>query len=310
LTTLTQPITIPFRLLSLEDKPLYDGYLASESGLGCEYSFANRYLWGKQQIAVIHGQLLIFSEFGSHMMYAYPLGTGDKAPALEAIVADAKARGIVCRITGIPPKEKCVLERLYPEEVRFRYDEGTFDYVYDVNDLADLKGKKFHGKRNHLNRFSEEHPNHKIEPLCRENLALARSLVKDWYSARASENSNSYRLEIDAIEKAFLYQDQLALEGLLLTENGTALALTIGSRLSHDTFDVQFEKARAEVNGAYTAINCAFARYIREKYPEVRFLDREEDMGIEGLRKAKRSYRPHHMVEKYQAYLLEHTYDR
>ena len=85
--------------------------------------------------------------------------------------------------------------------------------------------------------------------------------------------------------------------------------MTIASRLSQDTLDVHFEKARADIQGAYVAINCSLARYIRDKYPDIKYLDREEDMGLEGLRRAKRSYHPHHMVKKYWACLLEDGYD-
>ena len=92
-------------------------------------------------------------------------------------------------------------------------------------------------------------------------------------------------------------------------DGGEVVAVTLGSRMTEDTVDVHFEKALSYVDGAYTAINCEFARYIRGKYPEVRFLNREEDMGLEGLRKAKESYLPHHMMEKCWAHLLEEGYD-
>ena len=91
----------------------------------------------------------------------------------------------------------------------------------------------------------------------------------------------------------------------MLVNGDEILAFTMASRLSEDTFDVHFEKARPDIQGAYAAINCELARYIRDKHPEVKFLDREEDMGIEGLRKAKQSYYPHHQVEKCFAWLSE-----
>ena len=96
-----------------------------------------------------------------------------------------------------------------------------------------------------------------------------------------------------------------ALEGIALTEGDTILALTIGSPLSPDTFDVHFEKADETVEGAYAAINQAFAQYLQDTHPELRYLNREDDMGLEGLRKAKLSYCPHHMEEKYWAYLRD-----
>ena len=116
-------------------------------------------------------------------------------------------------------------------------------------------------------------------------------------------------MEQAALDKAFRHYGELGMDGLVLLNGTQILAITLGSLLTEDTFDVQFEKAWADINGAYAAINCEFARYIRSKYPSVKFLDREEDMGIEGLRRAKQSYRPHHMVEKCWACLLEDGYD-
>ena len=83
------------------------------------------------------------------------------------------------------------------------------------------------------------------------------------------------------------------------------LAVAMGSRLSHDTFDIHFEKAREDIDGAYGAVNAGFAAYLRKKHPEVRFLDREDDLGLPGLRKAKLSYHPHHLMEKCWAYRKE-----
>ena len=116
-------------------------------------------------------------------------------------------------------------------------------------------------------------------------------------------------MERAALDRALRHFGELELEGLFLQNGEDVLAMTLGSRLSNDTLDVHFEKARAGADGAYAAINCEFANYIREKYPDIRFLDREEDMGLEGLRKAKRSYHPHHMVEKCWACLLEDGYE-
>ena len=99
------------------------------------------------------------------------------------------------------------------------------------------------------------------------------------------------------------------MEGLILTQGEQILAFTLGGFLSQDTFDVNFEKALDTADGAYPAINQAFAQYLRSKYPQLKWLDREDDMGLEGLRKAKLSYCPDHMVEKHWACLLEDEYE-
>lgn len=99
------------------------------------------------------------------------------------------------------------------------------------------------------------------------------------------------------------------MEGLVLMDAGQMLAMTMGSPLSGSTFDVQFEKALEDADGAYPTINYEFARYLREKYPHLLWLNREDDLGIEGLRKAKLSYCPDHFIEKNWACLLEDGYD-
>jgi len=196
------------------------------------------------------------------------------------------------------------LERLYPNTFAFRGDVGSFDYVYAIDDLADLKGKKYHGKRNHVHRFWEAHPDCRIVSVTRDNVEQARAFSEQWYKKRQEELPDSdFDMEHEAFSRALADLQGLGMEGLMLVEEieegaPVVLAVTLGSRMSLDTFDVNFEKARGDVEGAYAAINQAFAQYIREKYPEVCFLDREEDMGLPGLRKAKESYRPHHRVER------------
>jgi len=301
---------IDFEPITLREKSVYEEHLARAGERGCEFSFANLYLWGRQSFAFLHGHIVLFSQFDRRSVYPYPVGSGDKRAVLDAIIADAKERGIPCRITGITAEARATVEGLYPERFRFHCDEGSFDYVYAIEDLAELKGKKYHGKRNHLHRFKEAFPDCTAEPLSEENLPLVRKMTAEWYRARMLEHPNGdYHMEKAALEKAFRDYKALHMEGLVLLCGGEVLAFTLGSRLSADTMDVHFEKARTDAQGAYNAINYEFARYIREKYPNIRYLNREEDMGLEGLRRAKQSYRPHHMTKKCWACLLEDGYD-
>ncbi len=301
---------IDFKPITLENKALFESYLQTNGERGCEYSYVNLYLWGRQQAAVCGGYLTFFSQFNRKSVYLFPVGTGDIRPVLEAIIADAKERGIPCRFVGLTHEDCATLEKLYPGKLRYHFDRDSFDYIYAIDDLADLAGRKFQRKRNHLNRFRQTNPDHTTEPITDENIAQVRQLVEQWYALRLQENPHGdFHMERAALCKALDKRQALGMEGLLLRVEGTPVAMTMGSRLNGDTFDIHFEKALDIADGAYAAINNSFARYLREKYPEVRWLNREDDMGIEGLRKAKLSYCPDRMIEKSWACLLEDGYD-
>ena len=277
-------------------------------GKSCEYSFTNLCIWGRQKATFLNGFLVLFSQFDRRAVYPFPAGQGDIFPVLEAVIHDAQMRGIPCCITGLSRENIELLETLYPGKFRFQCDRESFDYVYQIEDLAQLKGRKFQKKRNHLNRFRTLYPNWRVEPICQDNLSAVQEMAQQWYTNRQeTDPTGSYNLEQVALERAFAQYEALKLDGLVLYDGEEILAFSIASRLTEDTFDVHFEKAREDIDGAYTAINQAFSAYLHEKYPEVRYLDREEDMGLEGLRKAKLSYNPDHLTEKCWARLWEES---
>ena len=301
---------IEFHRIKPDQKQQYEQVLFSCPPRGCEYSFANLYLWGRQEVAFLHGCVAFFSHFYGRSLYPYPVGNGDRRAVLEEILLDAKDRGIPCRLSGLTDADREELEAWFPGKFLLRTSRDSFDYVYAIDDLADLRGRKFQKKRNHANRFRSEHPDYQVLPLSVCNMAQGQHMLNDWYINRMKEDpQGDYLLENIALARAFQYYEALGMDGILLTEGGRVLAVTMGTRIACDTFDIHFEKAREEVDGAYTVVNQEFARYLRLKYPEVKFLDREEDMGLEGLRKAKLSYNPHHMIEKHHATLAEDLND-
>lgn len=301
---------IQFHPISINDKDIYQQYRTDKRELGCEYSFANLYMWGRQNLAFIHDHAVLFSQFNQRTIYPYPVGNGDKKAVLEAIIADAKERGISCRITSLDADAKETLEKLFPGKFYFHCDRDFFDYVYDINDLADLKGKNYQKKRNHFKRFLATFPEYTTEPITPDNTEQVRLMLEKWYEEKLQDNpTGDFLMEQVALEKALTHYEDLSLDGLLLKDGDRILAMTMGSFISEDTMDIHFEKALRDADGAYAAINREFALYLRNKYPLLRFLNREDDMGIEGLRLAKQRYFPHHMVEKYWAHLLEEGYE-
>jgi len=297
---------IPFKKLELSQKNSVDTYLYKAGKEGCEYSFANLFLWGRKKVAVQDGFLLMLSQFDRKIVYIFPVGEGDMRTALDAIIHDAEMRGIPCCLAALTEQECQLVEQLYPGKFSFYCDRDSYDYVYAIDDLADLRGRKLQKKRNHLNRFEQTHPDAQILPLDESNRAAAFMLAEQWYENRSAADPNhDYHLEHQALHRAFAFYAQLGMEGVVLMERDKVLAFAMGSRLNRNTFDIHFEKALDTTDGAYAAVNRGFARYLREKYPEVKWLNREDDLGIEGLRKAKLSYYPDHMVEKCWAQLRE-----
>ena len=297
---------IDFHRLKLSQKEAYEQILFSVPTRGCEYSFANLCLWGRQQVAFLHGCVAFFSHFYGRSVYPYPIGNGDRRAVVLEILQDARERGIPCRFAGMTEADRAELESWFPGQFLMHCSRDNFDYVYAIDDLADLRGRKFQKKRNHANRFRTEHPDYQVVPLTVCNIPMAQHMVNDWYLKRMREDPHGdYMLENLALARAFQNYTALAMEGILLMDQGEVLAVTMGSRMGPDTFDIHFEKAREDVDGAYTVVNQEFARYLRLKDSSTAFLDREDDLGLEGLRKAKLSYNPHHLVEKYHATLEE-----
>lgn len=242
-------------------------------------------------------------------MYMYPVGTGDPKPVLDTLMADAHSRGIPFRMLGMTKEETELVESLYPGKFHFCPNRDSFDYIYDIDRLTDLAGKKLQQKRNHVNRFLREHPEWHTEPITQENLPVCRNFVENWYAQHLLENPHAdFKMEQVALDRVFRHFDTLGMEGLLLYVENQVAAMTLGNNLSPDTWDVNFEKADPNVEGAYPMVNREYARYIKGTHPEIRFLNREDDMGLPGLRKAKESYYPDILLEKYTATLLE-SYD-
>ena len=301
---------IQFEKISIDQKNWLNEYLHRMDKRCCEYSYVNLYLWGRKRVAELNGFLLLQAQFDRKSVYLYPVGEGDIKGVLDAIIHDASVRGIPCCLSALTEADCRQVEALYPGAFQIYCDRDSYDYIYAIDDLADLRGRKFQKKRNHLNRFEQEHPDAQILPLDAQTMEAAYLLAQKWYEERtAIDPDGDYHLERIALERAFSHYGELGMEGVVLVELGNVMAFAMGSRLTGDTYDIHFEKALGASDGTYAAINRGFARYLREKYPEVKWLNREDDMGIEGLRKAKLSYNPDHMVEKCWARLWEEEDD-
>ena len=299
---------IAFRDPEIGDRQWVEERFRASGNQGCEYSFSTLFLWSgayQQQVAPMDGFVLerLRGKLGAG--YLFPAGSGPMEPVLSALEKDAAERGEPCRFFCVTPEQAERLEQLRPGQYAFQSDRDGWDYLYALDRLAGLGGKKLHGKRNHIRRFEESHPDWQVEQITMDNLAECAEMDLEWNrryrSLDAAGEEAEARTRLDerhAMSRAFAHYEALGMDGLLLRTGGKVVAFTMGSPISADTFDVHFEKAYGEIQGAYPMINREFARWLQANRPGVRWLNREDDMGLEGLRKSKESYYPDRMVEK------------
>lgn len=298
---------ISFKTIGLEDKAWMDKLMKEEDSRSADFNFSNFYLWKdtyKAMVAQYQGRL-IAKVFNRHEkpVYFFPAGSGDLSAAIEAMARDAARFEVPLMIWGVTPKRIKLLEERFPGKFQFTPNDYAFDYVYSVQKLSDLSGKRLHAKRNHINKFEVENRDWMFEPISKQNLCECENMNKRWADENFKLNGRTNPEEQCALKRAFDHFEYLKLEGGLLRAEGEVVAFTIGEKQNSDTYTVHFEKAFSEIRGAYPMINREFAKYVREKHPEIVYINREDDMGMENLRKAKRSYYPDFMVEKYTAVL-------
>lgn len=166
-------------------------------------------------------------------------------------------------------------------------------------------GKKLHAKRNHIHRLDEACPGWTWAPLTQADIPACLAMDAAWHQDALTRETVRGLSTLDdehrALGLALEHLPALGLEGIVLRWQDTLLGFTLGAPLTETIFDVHFERARGEIQGAYPAVNRSFARYIRQKYPHIRYLDREDDMGLPGLRKAKLSYAPDYLQVNFSA---------
>ena len=288
-----------FQPVDLSRKAELDAILQNLPDMGCEYSAANLMLWGDACAAVENGVVYVLTRHAGGYGYFLPAG-GDLCEAVCRLAADSAERRIPLSMYGVTDRSREILETNFPGTFSFYEVRSGFDYIYDIHRLAELKGKKLQAKRNHIHRFEDACPDWELITLGEDNLSVARQMVQDWYREHGRLHPEAeFAGEQKAIDLAFENFTALGFEGLLLLSGGRTVAFTMGNRIRTDVFDVNFEKAVADIQGAYAMINRSFARYLSEKYPELNFLNREDDMGIAGLRKAKLSYYPDLLLRKW-----------
>lgn len=261
---------------------------------GCECAFANMFLWRHYSGNVIAeiGDSLFFASNDPVLTFSTPI-KGDFKTGIERLKAYTRAQGIPLQFYGSRQNLTEELERYFPGEFDFKPSEPDFDYLYNAQDLINLSGRAYHGKRNHIAAFSKQY-NWEYAPITDADIEDVLAMAKEWYAQR--EYDEQLKAEQDGLEEILRHREKLQVKGGLLRVDGQVVAFTLGAPISDVEFDVMVEKALPKYNGAYATINREFAAH---ELGEFLYINRENDMGAEGVRRAKRSYRPIELIEKF-----------
>ena len=187
------------------------------------------------------------------------------------------------------------IEKIFPREYEVSYIRDIADYVYKIEDLKNLVGKKYHSKKNHINKFLKTNENWSYERISEESTEECIEMVKEWCVENGCCEDKSKADEIYVLINGLRHRKELNFLGGIIRTAGRIVALTMGEKSDDDMFVIHFEKAFADVPGAYPMMNQQFIIHELSNYT---YVNREEDLGLEGLRKAKETYHPVFMVEK------------
>lgn len=287
---------IQWKNITLDDKDIITKYYKKEQSRSCENTFANNFLWAPHygtKYAIVENTLVFIS--GDGKFVTFPAGKTNVKEAIDALQIYFEEQKKPFSMYMITKEKFDILQNLYPGKFQIEYDRNAADYIYESEKLSTLSGKKLHSKRNHINRFKENNPSWSYEPITAETIEACTQMARKWCKENGCTDDKEKKAEMCVTLNALKYFEVLGLKGGMIKTEAGIVAFTIGEECSNDTFVVHIEKAFAGVQGAYPMINQQFIEHEGMNY---KYINREEDTGAEGLRKAKLSYYPIIMEEK------------
>ena len=295
---------IAFKDLTLDDQPVISEYFHQGQYNNSECTFTNVYIWRNcyhVQWAIVEGFLVIKPSLGEDTWVLPPYGDyerHDLARAIALLAAHFAEIGKPFVMKAITAPFEALLAQAVPGRFALREDRDLADYLYSGDDLRLLKGRKYHGKRNHLKNFEKNNPDARYEVMTEEMIPEVKAFIQWWCQQKECSQGHLEEglvCEREAINEALAVFGQLPYKAAVIRINGRIEAFTMGELVNDETVVIHVEKANSSINGLYGAIN---QQFLLNEWPEVRFVNREEDTGDEGLRKAKLSYYPIELVKK------------
>ncbi len=296
-------MTLSFQPVSISHQNDYNARLAVCPEAASDYSFINLWSWADVyglELAWTEGLAWIRQTRPEQILWA-PVGDWH---SLDWQALKSGWPGLFRDFTRVPETLVSVWRSFFGEGVSAYEDRDLWDYIYDAEELSELSGNRFHKKKNLVNQFKKKN-SYVYAPMTGERSDMAMALQDDWCSWRICESSDQLEAENQAIMRALADWDKLeGVTGAVVFVDDLIVAFTIGERLNRDTLVVHFEKACPNYKGSYQAINQMF---VQSRPERVRWVNREQDAGDEGLRKAKLSYNPVRFLKKYRLQFSRQT---
>ena len=285
---------LEFREIRIEDRDRAKKLLSLSGYRGCEYTFGNNFIWSEP----FNIEVAFYKDFyivSSEGEFFYPSGMGDFKEIVEELRNYSRSQGRRLCFGSSPKSGMEYLKETYGDGVEIYSNPDFFDYCYNYDDLSTLVGKKYHSKRIFIYRFIQN--DWSYEDISEENLKECETVLEKWKEENFGSGDPSLEQELAACKKGLEYFGELGFIGGLLKVEGKPVAFTFGEGINGDTFDVHVEKALSDYDGTYPMINREFVSRCCSDY---KYINREEDVGEENLRKAKLSYHPAFMEEKFR----------
>ncbi len=302
-------VIISFKCLSIDDKDIIEKYVDKEELESYEYLFSSLYMWRKLnnvKYAIINDALVIEkNEEGKGTFYAQPLKYNkEKLTELVDILVE-RNENYTNRDYLFGDVDEGFIEDLkkYTDfKIEVKEDVNDFEYVYNINKLIELKGKKYHGKKNHVNSFEKSYI-YEIKEINNDKVIKdCLTLLQKWHEEVAVTVDKEMMMEIDAIKDLFSELHFFDLKSIAVYVEGELAGFSVGEKVNEKMAVIHVERGEIAYKGIYAFIN---RKFLTENFADIEYVNRQEDTGNEGLRKAKQSYHPVKMVKKYLVNICE-----
>ncbi len=302
---------LDFKKLTINDRENFEKITNSVECKYCLQTFQGAYLWRNavQVYFAIYKDFLFlklrFHNNANH--YMFPIGTGNYDEAFALIKEEAKEHGCCYSINQVLEHEVSIIEPFaLDNNLQMARIRDNFEYWYKTERMATFSGKKLQPKRNHINQFLKNYPNWEYVPIEKSNIAECIDFIMLWERLKDEPDNEYLQQDDEVFIKNLPMMEELNMDGGILRVDGKIVALSVGCELNKEVKMIIFEKALSTCKGAYPMI---FQQYVKEYCKGYEYVSRLEDVGDEGLRKAKQSYYPDVLQPVYRYYLCHEHKD-